>query len=135
MWETENVRKMSENVHTVLKSMFGLMMRSLFNIVRHLTDQDPNLVSSFIVATLQSLMKYLNPNILQEVFLSEHSRNSLHLTKYSGEFHSLLRVENEAFLASYIRLWSWYSYRCWYSIIRSITGGSVTKRECTRYNA
>jgi hypothetical protein len=52
----------------VVKSLFGLMRRSLFNTVHHMTDQDSSLGPSFIVSRIRESDEILSKQSLQKHF-------------------------------------------------------------------
>ncbi len=117
------------NWYCVVKSLFGLVRRSLFNTIHDMTDYDSTFGQSFIVSNITESDKILSLTFFTKTFyLQSIAEMFLHLMKYQHVFHYLSRKENETFLASYAKLQNCYSCSCWYFIIRStIAFGQLTK--------
>jgi hypothetical protein len=93
--------------------MFGLMKRSM----HHMTDLESSLRPFFIVSNITESDEIINLTFFKKMFSQQSTAETLLcLTKYQCELHSVSRKGNETFLVSSIRLQSWHSHSCWYSI-------------------
>jgi hypothetical protein len=75
----------------VLKSMFGLLRRSLFNFVHHMTDQGTCLGPSLIVSNIKISDKNISSleHSTKYIFPPNYNRNVLCPMKYMCRFHSI----------------------------------------------
>ncbi len=117
------------NWYSVVKSLLGLVRRSLFNTIHDMTDYDSSFGPYFIVNNITKSDKILSLTFFTKTFFFQSiAEMFLHLMKHQHVFHSLSRRENETFLASYAKLQNCHFRSRWYSIICStIAFGQLTK--------